>query len=56
MPLKAVKRGQVNFELEPIEGMPIMENMPQITYPWVWIEEGVTLPMYFFILFHVLVL
>lgn len=57
MPVSAAKRGQLNFELEPVEGMPLMENMPSMLYPWIWVEEGVNLPgMYIYLLHFTLLL
>lgn len=44
MPLSAAKRVQFNFELEPVEGIALMRNVPKMTFPFLWIEEGAVVP------------
>lgn len=44
VPLSAAKRIQFNFELEPVEEIPLMRNVPKMIFPFLWIEEGAVVP------------
>lgn len=44
VPLSAAKRIQFNFELEPIEEIPLMRNVPKMIFPFLWVEEGAIVP------------
>lgn len=44
MPLSAAKRIQLNFELQPVEGIPVMRNMTNMIFPFIWLEEGAVVP------------
>lgn len=36
-------RGQANFEIVPVEGIPFMENLQSMYLPMFWFEDGVDL-------------
>ena len=42
-PLSAAKRLQINVPLLPIQEIPIMNNLAEVVFPLMWIEEGVNL-------------
>lgn len=44
VPLSGAKRIQFNFELEPIDQVEQMKDLPKVTFPWFWVEEGVDVP------------
>lgn len=42
-PLSAAKRMQFNMELKPLEEMSYMQNVPEMLFPMMWVEEGANL-------------
>lgn len=42
-PVSARKRLQFNLPLQPFEKVPLMKDLPEVTLPIFWIEEGIDL-------------
>lgn len=37
-------RVQVNFELEPVEGIEVMSKLPKMIFPFLWFETTANIP------------
>lgn len=46
MPLTGAGRFQLSFELAPVKEIRVMENMPNMLFPFIWIDEGADVPEY----------
>lgn len=42
-PLAAAKRLQINIDLMPLQEIEIMQNVPEMIFPLLWVEEGANL-------------
>lgn len=41
--MSAAKRLQLNIDLMPLPEIPVMQNLPEMVFPLIWIEEGADL-------------
>lgn len=44
--MSGVGRVQLNFELVPVKEIDVMAKLPQMIFPWLWIEETADIPEY----------
>lgn len=42
-PLSAAKRLQINIDLMPLAEIEVMQNLPEMIFPLLWVEEGANL-------------